>query len=96
MKEPLCNLSSKIMFPKSPRPLLRSSGEFDKADGRPPAQNQRSQLCTGTVICYALDFHYLRASWAGKSISRCQGYQTSMQTEEVQSSVSVTLMQEAY
>lgn len=41
---------------------------------------QRSQLCSGTTICYALDSHYFRAKLAWKSISWCQVYQTSMQT----------------
>lgn len=45
---------------------------------------QRSQLSTGTTICYALDSHYFRAKLAGKSISWCQLYQTSMQSASVE------------
>lgn len=45
---------------------------------------QQSQLCTGTTICYALDSHYFRARLAGKSISWCQVYQTSMQSARVE------------
>lgn len=45
---------------------------------------QRSQLSTGTTICYALDSHYFRAKLAGKSISWCQVYQTSMQSASVE------------
>lgn len=45
---------------------------------------QRSQLFTGTTICYALDSHYFRAKLAGKSISWCQLYQTSMQSASVE------------
>lgn len=48
-------------------------------------QTQLIQLCTGTTICYALDSHYFRAELAGKSISRCQVYQTSiMQTARLE------------
>lgn len=48
-------------------------------------QTQLIQLCAGTTICYALDSHYFRAELAGKSISWCQVYQTSiMQTARLE------------
>lgn len=48
-------------------------------------QTQLIQLCTGNTICYALDSHYFRAELAGKSISWCQVYQTSiMQTARLE------------
>lgn len=44
---------------------------------------QLSQSCTGTTICYALDSHYIGATLAGKSISKCHVYQSSMQTTKM-------------